>query len=84
MSRTPRSGLSREEASQRYIDLAEETLLQQIEIDARRLDREDDKQRVAVGPFARLNAEEVAARADGKSRGAITNLFKSQNIGPMR
>lgn len=32
---------------------------------------------LAVGPFARLDAEAVAAH-DGKTRGAITNLFGSQ------
>ena len=32
---------------------------------------------LAVGPFARLDAETVAAH-DGKTRGAITNLFGSQ------
>ena len=32
---------------------------------------------MAVGPFARLDANAVAAR-DGKSRGAVTNLFGSQ------
>ena len=32
---------------------------------------------IAVGPFARLDAEQVAAH-DGKTRGAITNLFGSQ------
>jgi hypothetical protein len=32
---------------------------------------------LAVGPFARLDAEVVAAH-DGKTRGAITNLFGSQ------
>lgn len=32
---------------------------------------------MAVGPFARLDADDVAAR-DGKTRGAITNLFGSQ------
>ncbi len=32
---------------------------------------------IAVGPFARLDAEDVAAH-DGKTRGAITNLFGSQ------
>jgi hypothetical protein len=32
---------------------------------------------MAVGPFARLDAGAVAAR-DGKTRGAITNLFGSQ------
>ena len=32
---------------------------------------------IAVGPFARLDANAVAAR-EGKTRGAITNLFGSQ------
>ena len=32
---------------------------------------------MAIGPFARLDANAVAAR-DGKTRGAITNLFGSQ------
>jgi hypothetical protein len=32
---------------------------------------------IAVGPFARLDAEDVAAH-DGKTRGVITNLFGSQ------
>ncbi len=73
-----RSQLSRDDARSRYLQLAETALLAQIRVDALRLDREDDQRRVAVGPFARLNAEEVASSADGKSRGAITNLFKSQ------
>ena len=67
-----RSSLSREDARSRYLQLAETALLAKIRLDALRLDREDDERRVAVGPFARLNAEEVAASADGKSRGAIT------------
>ena len=73
-----RSSLSRDDARKRYLQLAETALLTQIRQDAHLLDREDDERRVAVGPFARLNAEEVAASADGKSRGAITNLFRSQ------
>lgn len=78
MKRPKRSVLSPEEAKRRYVKLAEVTVMEQIRVDARRLDRADDEHRVAVGPFARLSAEQVAARADGKSRGAITNLFKSQ------
>jgi hypothetical protein len=78
MKRRHRSPLSRDDAKKRYLQLAETALLRQIQVDARRLDREDDERRVAVGPFARLKAEEVAAGADGKSRGAITNLFRSQ------
>jgi hypothetical protein len=78
MSRSRRSNLSPAEARDRYIQLAEMALIEQIQLDAQRLDRDDDGQRVAVGPFARLRADQVAANADGKSRGAITNLFKSQ------
>jgi hypothetical protein len=78
VSKRRRSLLPPDEARQHYIRAAETVLLGQIQLDARRLDREDDEQRVAVGPFAKLNAEQVAASADGKSRGAITNLFKSQ------
>ena len=78
MAQRRRSLLAPDEARQRYIRVAETVLLEQIQVDARRLDREDDERRVAVGPFAKLNAEQVAASAEGKSRGAITNLFKSQ------
>jgi hypothetical protein len=78
MTRQSRSTLAPDQARRRYIQHAALTLLQQIQVDARRLDREDDEDRVAVGPFARLKADDVAASADGKSRGAITNLFRSQ------
>ena len=47
--------------------------LDQIRKDAETL----DSQVLAIGPFARLDASAVAAR-DGKTRGAITNLFGSQ------
>lgn len=78
MAERRRSNLQPDEARKRYIRAAETVLLRQIQSDARRLDREDDERRVAVGPFAKLSAEDVAASVDGKSRGAITNLFKSQ------
>lgn len=78
MAKRRRSLLPPDEARQRYIRAAEAVILEGIQVDARRLDRQDDERREAVGPFARLNAEQVAARVDGKSRGAITNLFKSQ------
>ena len=78
MTRSRRSTLSREEARRRYIQLAEKVILEQVKVDARRLDQEDDDARVAVGPFARLSAEQVASLDDGRSRGAITNVFKSQ------
>ena len=48
-------------------------VLEQIQKDSQLL---GDKS-IAVGPFARLDAEDVAAH-DGKTRGAITNLFGSQ------
>jgi hypothetical protein len=68
-----RSTLPKDEARRRYVELAELAVLEQIEEDSRRLDREA----LAVGPFARLDANALAAR-DGKTRGAITNLFGSQ------
>jgi hypothetical protein len=48
-------------------------VLEQIKADAARLDAES----LPVGPFARLDANAVAAR-EGKTRGAVTNLFGSQ------
>lgn len=47
--------------------------LEQIQKDSQLL----GQRALAVGPFARLDAEAVAAH-DGKTRGAITNLFGSQ------
>ena len=78
MGRVRRSGLSREEAKRHYIQLAEKVILEQVRVDAERLDRQDDDKRMAVGPFARLSAERVASLDEGRSRGAITNVFKSQ------
>jgi len=68
-----RSTLPKDVARQRYVEIGELAALEQIRLDAAELDR----QAVAVGPFARLDAGSVAAR-DGKTRGAITNLFGSQ------
>jgi hypothetical protein len=70
---TRRSTLSREEARRRYIEMAELIALEQIREDSEALDDHS----IAVGPFARLDANAVAAR-DGKTRGAISNLFGSQ------
>jgi hypothetical protein len=53
--------------------MGEVAALEQIRADAATLDR----LAIPVGPFARLDAGAVAAR-DGKTRGAITNLFGSQ------
>ena len=68
-----RSTLPREEARRRYVEIGELAVLEQVQADARRLDGES----IAVGPFARLDANAVAA-LDGKTRGAITNVFGSQ------
>jgi hypothetical protein len=65
--------LSQEEARQRYVEIGEAVALEQIKKDSQTLDRYS----IAVGPFARLDANEVAAR-DGKTRGVISNLFGSQ------
>jgi hypothetical protein len=69
----PRSNLPREEAKRRYVDAGELAVLEQIRLDSGLLDARS----IAVGPFARVDAGVVAA-ADGKTRGAITNLFGSQ------
>ncbi len=71
--RPRRSTLSKGEARRRYVEIGELVALERVRQDAERL----DDQSIAVGPFARLDANTVAAR-DGKTRGAITNLFGSQ------
>ncbi len=68
-----RSTLPKPEARQRYVEIGELVALEQIRTDCERI----DEQSIAIGPFARLDANAVAAR-DGKTRGAITNLFGSQ------
>lgn len=68
-----RSTLPTDKARRRYVELGELAALEQIREDAGLI----DAQKIAIGPFARLDAEKVAAR-DGKTRGAITNVFGSQ------
>ncbi len=68
-----RSTLPKPDARERYVQIGEIVVLEQIRQDAALL----DGRAIAVGPFARLDAGTVAAR-DGKTRGAITNLFGSQ------
>jgi len=68
-----RSTLPKAEARRRYVEIGELVALEQIRKDAKLL----DSGATAVGPFARLDANAVAAR-DGKTRGAISNLFGSQ------
>ncbi|HWK64249.1 MAG TPA: hypothetical protein VNS34_04875 [Rhizobiaceae bacterium] len=70
-----RSKLSQPEARRRYVEIGELAVLQQIEKDSKAL----DDNAIAVGPFGRLDAAAVAAR-DGKTRGAVTNLFGSQAV----
>ncbi len=65
--------MSQQEARQRYVEIGELVALEQIKRDSETLDLTS----IAVGPFARLDANEVAAR-DGKTRGVISNLFGSQ------
>ena len=72
-SQRQRSTLSKEDARQRYVQIGELAVLEQVQRDARLL----DEWALAVGPFNRLDANAVAA-GDGKTRGAITNLFGSQ------
>ncbi len=76
MTSNPRPGRSRlpqQEARQRYVEIGELVALEQIKKDSETLDLHS----IAVGPFARLDANEVAAR-DGKTRGVISNLFGNQ------
>jgi hypothetical protein len=68
-----RSTLPKHEARLRYVEIGELVALEQIRKDSEVLDR----QSIPVGPFARLDAGAVASH-DGKTRGAITNLFGSQ------
>ena len=68
-----RSTLPKPQARLRYVEIGELVALEQIRADALQL----DERAVGIGPFDRLDAGAVAAR-DGKTRGAITNLFGSQ------
>jgi hypothetical protein len=71
--RPRRSTLPKDQAKQHWIEIGESCVLEQIQLDAERLDEES----IPVGPFARLDANTAAARG-GRTRGAITNLFGSQ------
>ena len=68
-----RSRLPKDAARAHYLTIGGLAVLEQIRTDAAALDR----RRIAIGPFARIDAGAVAGR-DGKTRGAITNLFGSQ------
>lgn len=68
-----RSTLPKDEGRRYWIERGEIEVLRRIRHDARTLDAAP----MAIGPFARLDADAVAA-GEGKTRGAITNLFGSQ------
>jgi hypothetical protein len=68
-----RSTLPKHEARQRYVEIGELAALEQIRRDSETL----DGRAIAIGPFARLDSNAVAAR-EGKTRGVISNLFGSQ------
>ena len=71
--KSKRSGLPKPEARKYYVERGQLAVLRQIKEDAAAL----DENRAAVGPFARLDANAVAA-GEGKTRGAVTNVFGSQ------
>lgn len=68
-----RSRLPKSEARAHYLAIGEMAVLEQIRADADMLETDA----IAIGPFARIDATAVAAR-EGKTRGAVTNLFGSQ------
>ncbi|MGL4962921.1 MAG: hypothetical protein ACRC67_16940 [Inquilinus sp.] len=68
-----RSTLPKPDARRRYVEIGELAVLEQIQRDSIAL----DGSAIPIGPFARLDAGAVASQ-DGKTRGAITNLFGSQ------
>ena len=65
--------MPKDKARDRYARMGSLAVLEQIQEDSQLL----RDQAMAVGPFTRLDAGTVAAH-DGKTRGAITNLFGSQ------
>ncbi|MFO1037640.1 MAG: hypothetical protein U1E45_12395 [Geminicoccaceae bacterium] len=68
-----RSTLPKEAAREHYVSLGLLVALEQIREDAGQL----DERAFPVGPFARLDANLVAAR-ESRTRGAISNIFGSQ------
>jgi hypothetical protein len=78
MTPAPRNRLTRDHASQTYIRAGELEVFRQLQRDALALDETmADDRAFAVGPFARLRADVVVDEL-GKTRGAITNLWGSQ------
>lgn len=75
---TPRERLPRRDAEQTYLQAGELEVYRQLERDAAALDAALETERaIAIGPFARLRADDVVDEL-GKTRGAINNLWGSQ------
>jgi len=73
-----RERLHRDDATDRYTRAGELEVFRQIQRDAETIDAmPDDRLELAVGPFARLRADAVV-EAVGKTRGAINNVWGSQ------
>lgn len=73
-----RERLARDDAEQAYIRLGELEVYRQLQRDAASLDSAlEDGRAIAVGPFGRLRTEAVVDEL-GKTRGAINNLWGSQ------
>ena len=70
--------LARDDAERRYISAGELEVFRQLQRDGRSMDPAlAHDQALAVGPFARLRADVVVDEL-GKTRGAINNLWGSQ------
>lgn len=77
MSASRRSRLTRDHAEQTYIRAGELEVFRQLQRDATALDEALPDSTIAVGPFSRLRADLVVDDL-GKTRGAINNLWGSQ------
>ena len=78
MNRPLRERLDRQVAEDRYLRAGELETFKQIRRDAHELDATLSTERArALGPFGRMRADEVV-RTLGKTRGAINNVWRSQ------
>ena len=78
MGSAPRERLARVDAEETYIRAGELEVFRQLQRDGAALDATlADKRAFAVGPFARVRADVVVDEL-GKTRGAINNLWGSQ------
>ncbi len=74
----PKTRLKRDEAEERYVRAGELEVFRQLQRDGRAMDEALAHDRaIAVGPFSRLRADVVIDEL-GKTRGAINNLWGSQ------